>query len=253
LEVGTGWYPTLPMAFALVGAGRIYTVDINRHLKGDWTFRMLRALERHLPKIAKAGKLPLEEVQATYERFCQTTTGPELLAAAAIEYHAPEDAANLVMLADGSVDLEYSNSVMEHVPGHVIADIMRESCRVLKNDGLALHAIACNDHYAHFDKSISFVNYLQFSERQWRFWNNSLQYQNRLRAPDFLKLARENGLEILYEARHVRPGTREALATMKLAPEYAFHSREDVEATSIDFVARKTRAPSPQNVEKRTS
>jgi SAM-dependent methyltransferase len=239
LEVGTGWCPTLPLAFALAGAGRILTVDLNRHLKEDWTFRMLGVLERHLPVIAKAGKLPLEEVSSTYRRFRQATSAQQLLSAAAIEYRAPEDASNLSSLPDGCVDLEYSNSVMEHVPGPVIAAIMRESCRVLKDDGLVLHAVACNDHYANFDSTISFVNYLQFSERQWCRWNNPIQYQNRLRAPDFLQLARENGLEILHEARHTRPGTREALATMKLAPEFASYTREDLEATTIDFVARK--------------
>src|SRR5271168_2608095 len=41
LEIGTGWYPTLPMCLALAGAQRVYTVDLQRHLDSALTFRML--------------------------------------------------------------------------------------------------------------------------------------------------------------------------------------------------------------------
>ena len=99
--------------------------------------------------------------------------------------------------------------MLEHVTPAALPSIMRESWRVLRDNGLMVHGVACNDHYAHFDPTISFVNYLQFSERRWRWFNNDLNYQNRLRAPDFLRAARESGFEILHEARAVRPRTRE--------------------------------------------
>src|SRR5262249_49370511 len=35
LEVGTGWYPTLPLAFYLCGASQIHTFDIVNHLNRD--------------------------------------------------------------------------------------------------------------------------------------------------------------------------------------------------------------------------
>lgn len=239
LEVGSGWYPTLPMCFSLAGAKLVYTVDLTRHMSEPLTFQMLRALEQHLPLIAELSKQPGARVSEAYLRLSRTTSLDELLSAARIIYRAPQDAAALNGLADESLDMVFSNSVLEHVPGPVIDAVMRESQRVIKKDGLAVHAVACNDHYAHFDKSISFINFLKYPADRWQFWNNRLNYQNRLRAPDFIKLAKDNGFEIIHEGRAVRPGTREALATMTIAPEFRSYQTEDLIATTVDFVARK--------------
>jgi hypothetical protein len=46
-----------------------------------------------------------------------------------------------------------------------IPPIMREAHRVLKDGGLCVHAVACNDHYAFFHESISFVNFVQFRRK----------------------------------------------------------------------------------------
>ncbi len=239
LEVGSGWYPTLPFCFALVGAGRIYTVDLHRHMNEAMTFRMLRAMEPHLDRIANACAISPDSTRQRWEELRQADALAPLLAKARVEYRAPGDARKLAWLSDGCIDMAYSNSVLEHVTPAVLPGIMREAWRVLSDDGVMVHAVACNDHYAHFDPAISFVNYLQFSERRWRWYNNDLHYQNRLRAPDFLHAARENGFEILHEARAVRPRTREALAHMRLAPEFRSYGLEDLAATTIDFVAAK--------------
>lgn len=239
LEVGSGWYPTLPVCFALAGAGRVHTVDLNRHMNEDLTFRMLRAIEPHLERIADACGEPADAIRQRWEELRQVDALAPLLARARIEYRAPGDARKLEWLTGGCIDLAYSNSVLEHVTPTALPGIMRESWRVLKDDGLMVHSVACNDHYAHFDPGISFVNYLQFSARRWRWLNNDLNYQNRLRAPDFLSIARESGFEILRETRAVRPGTREALQFMRLAPEFQTYDLEDLAATTIDFVAVK--------------
>ena len=130
--------------------------------------------------------------------------------------------------------------------------MMQEASRVLKNDGLMVHAVACNDHYAHFDRSISFVNFLAFNEEQWKLWNNPIQFQNRMRAPEFLDIARGCGFRIVHEARAVRPGTREALRTMRIAREFEHFSTEDLAATTVDFVARKDNDPALSEAPRKT-
>ena len=69
LEVGSGWYPTLPFCFALAGANRIYTVDLNRHMNEAMTFRMLRAMEPHLDRIASACPVPPEVTRQRWEEL----------------------------------------------------------------------------------------------------------------------------------------------------------------------------------------
>ena len=237
LEIGTGWYPTSPLLFALAGARTCHTYDISRHLSGEMTRRLLLQLENHLDAVAAAADRDPADVRALYRRLLDTRTDADLLGTAGIVYHAPADATRTT-LPDGSIDVVFSNSVLEHVEPALLPGLLRESRRLVGARGVSLHAVACNDHYAHFDRAISFVHYLQFDARQWRKWNNALNYQNRLRAPDFIAAAREAGLEIVHEERAVRPGSREALAAMRVAPEFASYAAEDLVATSVNFVAR---------------
>lgn len=237
VEVGTGWYPTNPLLFALAGARACHTYDIVRHLDEAMTRRLLAHLERHLERIAALAGRDVDTVRADHARIAAATDLPGLLAAAGIAYHAPGDASR-TRLADGSIDVVFSNSVLEHVDPAVLPALLRESRRLVAGRGLTVHAVACNDHYAHFDRTISFVNYLRYDDRAWARWNNPLNYQNRLRASDFIAAARDAGLEIVHEERAVRPGVREALATMEVAPRFAHYAPDDLAATTVNFVAR---------------
>jgi len=238
IEIGTGWYPTLPICFSLVGANRVLTYDITRHLDAGLTFRMIGALEPHLDSIAEAGGVRPEDIRARHHELLQAKDLNTLLEQARVEYCAPADT-RATGSPPGSADLVYSNSVLEHVPKEVIRSLMNEIMRMLRPGGLTLHNVGCNDHYAFVDRRISFVNYLRYSEALWSRWNNRLQYQNRLRAPEFLELAAEAGLEVIYKQVAVRPGTREALTTFEVAQEFQRFSLEQMAITTVDFVAKK--------------
>jgi SAM-dependent methyltransferase len=238
VEIGTGWYPVLPICFNFAGAQRITSYDIHRHINAKLTARALRCLEPHLDAIAGWCGSSLTEVCDKHRQLSEASGIDDILRLAGIEYRAPGDARQ-TGLPSNSVDLVYSNSVFEHVPKPAILEILRESQRILKPGGLALHNIGCNDHYAFIDPSISFVNFLRFNEAEWRLWNNSLQYQNRLRAPEFLDLATEAGLQVIYKRTHVRPGSREALSQFTVAPEFRQFSPEDLATTTLDFISRK--------------
>jgi SAM-dependent methyltransferase len=238
VEVGTGWYPILPTCFYLAGARSIETYDIQRHINPELTARALKAMESHLDGIAEFCPSSRAETGEKYRKLVAAGGIEELLRLTGIEYHAPGDARK-TGLPDNSVDLVYSNSVFEHVPKGAILEILKESQRILKPGGLALHNVGCNDHYAFFDSSISFVNFLRFTESEWQLWNNSLLYQNRLRVPQFLDLASEAGLKVIYKRTHVRPGSREALAKFEVAPEFRGFSPEDLATTTLDFISQK--------------
>ena len=241
MEIGTGWHPALPLCFFLAGAGSVTTFDIVKLLDGKVTFRLLDSLEKRLPEIADASGQPSSTVRARFAEMRESRTIGELLRKCCIHYHAPADARATGMEAN-SFDLAYSNSVLEHVPRESIAQMMKESFRVLVPGGMAMHNVGCNDHYAFFDKSISFINFLQYGERDWRLWNNSLQYQNRMRAPEFVELATEAGFEVVQRRTHVRAGTREALAHLRIAPEFQRFSEDELVATTSDFIVRKPSA-----------
>jgi Methyltransferase domain len=244
LEIGTGWHPVLPICYALAGARSCHTYDLTRHLDARYTRRMLAALGAHVPTIARAGHRPLAEVEATYAHLQGATGLDDLLRRARIEYHAPADAARTGLEAD-SLDVVYSNNVLEHVPPDVILQLMRESLRVLRPGGLAIHCVNCGDHYAYFDRAITQLNYLSFTEREWGFWNNGLHYQNRLRPHDLVGIVERAGLEIVLERRRPDPRLVERLPGMRIAPEFRKYPPEQLASTSVAIVARKPGSAAP--------
>jgi SAM-dependent methyltransferase len=199
---------------------------------------MLRRLERHLPKIAEHARTPLAEVEAAYERLSGANTVPELFQLANIEYRAPEDFTRSG-LPSGSVDVVFSNSVLEHVSVDVIPKIMVESARVLRKGGVTVHDVNCGDHYAYFDKTISQVHYLRYDSKQWNRWNTQLLFQNRLRAVDFVKAAEKEGLEIAKAVARPKAELVLELNGLALPNEFKHYSLEELAPTSLALVGRK--------------
>lgn len=236
VEVGTGWYPTLPLCYSLAGARGCRTFDVNRHLNDKMTFRMLHRLRHHLSAIAEGTFRPLGEVESAYTQLCDTTTIEELLRRARVDYVAPSDAADSG-LPDQSVDVVFSNSVLEHVTPEAIRRIMLETRRILRPGGLAIHSANCGDHYAYFDRSITQINYLTYPEGKWRRWNNGLLYQNRLRPIDFLHMAEAAGLRVVLSKSKPRPELLAALPGLGVAAEFQSYEPAQLASTSIDFVA----------------
>jgi hypothetical protein len=115
--------------------------------------------------------------------------------------------------------------------------IFAESRRILRPGGLAIHSANCGDHYAYFDSGINAMNYLTYTSENWRFWDNSLLYQNRMRPQDFLELAERVGLNVILSIFRPRPELLESLPQMNIAPEFRRYAPEQLASTSVDFVA----------------
>ena len=153
-------------------------------------------------------------------------------------------------LPDRSVDLVFSNSVLEHIPPNLIPKMFQEANRVLADTGLMYHGINCGDHYAYFAQSITPFNYLQYSDAEWSLWNNDFLYQNRLRAHEFLGFAEAAGFEVIFTTAKSSKQKLEQLLAVTVHPQFARFSPEQLCITSNDFVARKRPAairPSPAN------
>jgi ubiquinone/menaquinone biosynthesis C-methylase UbiE len=154
-----------------------------------------------------------------------------------VAYRAPCDASD-TDLKDASVDVVFSNSVLEHVPGAVIEACLVESRRILRSRGVIFHSVNCGDHYAYVDRTIDQLHYLGYSARAWQFWNNAFLYQNRLRAVDFTRMAEKAGFSIEVDTSSARPERLAQLDAIAVHPEFARYSREQLAITSIDFIGR---------------
>lgn len=240
LEMGSGWYPTFPFSLYLGGAKSVVTVDLNRYLKPELALRMTEGLVDFLPVIAEAtGRAEGELAGAHRELLAAVRRGASLEDATGgvVTYHAPSDASATGLPAD-SLDVVFSNSVLEHVPGPVIERCFAESRRILRSGGVIFHSVNCGDHYAYADRNIHQLNYLQYSDADWQVWNNEFLYQNRLRAIDFVDMARAAGFAIEVDTSRPHPMRLQQLDTIKVHPQFARYSREQLAITSIDFIGR---------------
>lgn len=237
-EIGTGWLPVLPVCFSLLDAGMCVSFDLSRHLHRSATARLPKLLEPHVARIGAAAGKDAEEVRAKIGRLVRAPDAETLLRMARIEYRAPADFARSGLPAD-SVDVVFSNSVLEHLPRETLDAVLVESRRVLKPGGRVVHGVACGDHYADFDPSITRINYLRFTEEQWRRWNNRILFQNRLRAGDFLETAERAGLSVVSAQMSPRPELLAAFSRLPIAPEFRGYTPEQLCTTSVNFVARK--------------
>lgn len=190
-EVGTGRVPMTPLAYWLMGAGRVITIDLNPYLKEELTRECLRYIADHAGELqALFGPLLNRkrfEALLDFERQENFDLG-RLLDLCRITYIAPGDAAR-TGLGPEEIDFHTSFNVFEHIPRNVLLAILNEGNRIIRSDGLFVHRVDYSDHFSHSDARISPINFLQYSDAQWeRYAGNRYMYMNRLRHDDFLAL-----------------------------------------------------------------
>ena len=131
VEIGTGWYPALPLCFYLSGAESIRSYDLTRHLSKSLLLRSIETLEDHLELLAGVAGCPREDIQYRYKLIRDCRSVETVFQVANISYCAPADAAN-TGVPDASIDLVYSNSVLEHVSREALPRLFGEAWRVLR-------------------------------------------------------------------------------------------------------------------------
>jgi 2-polyprenyl-3-methyl-5-hydroxy-6-metoxy-1,4-benzoquinol methylase len=172
LEVGAGRDLAVPLGLRRLGVGKVIASDVIRLAKLD----LIQHAADHL--LADGVKFQHWD---DLERF-------------GIDYRAPHYAtAN-----DEKVDCSCSNEVLEHVPPEQLVELLTGLRAV--TSGITTHSIDYSDHYARSDRRISRLNFLRYSDADWAKYNSGMQYVNRLRHSDYLRLFKEAGFKILEES-----------------------------------------------------
>lgn len=225
LEVGTGRRIALPIAYWLMGAQRVITVDLNPYLKAELVYEDIAHIQAHPDGVRSqlGGHLDEDRLDALLAFASRRWDLSELLRFCGIEYISRADAAALSLPAE-AIDVHTSYTVLEHIPPATLIEILKEARRVLKPDGVAAHFIDYSDHFAHSDKSLSLIHFLRFSEQEWsELVRSRFMYMNRLRHDDMIELFRRAGHRLLgVETRHA-PEVHKVLAsgTAPLHPQFA--------------------------------
>ena len=243
LEIGTGWYPIIPVAFFISGSAKIYSVDL-RFLT---TYPNVVATLKQFVLFHDKGILSqhIKVVDDRIELLRRIASNPQnydlqrVLCLLNICYLVG-DARNLA-LEDDSIDLVNSNNTFEHIYPPILIPILKECRRVVDSkNGVMSHFIDMSDHFAHFDNSISIYNFLRFSDSQWSWIDNSIQPQNRLRINDYKAIFAD--LKIPISEESIREGNVETLGTIPLNERFTMIPPEILAVSHCCFVSDMKRA-----------
>jgi len=240
VEQGTGWHGTDLVLFALSGATQVETFDTTRWLRPEllgavmklapelapivarWPGVDLTEARARADDIARHSAAPLEEQLRSLECTQRVTRGP----------YRPE-------LPDDSVDLFYSNSVLQRVAPDPLRTLVSEAQRFLRHDGQSFHIIDTKDFHSITDARVPQLGYLRWSEAEWRLATSRyLNYQSRLRSPAFIRIfeARFNQTRVV--SRLVDPENLDyAQRNHGEDPRFADMSLEELAATQTKLVS----------------
>ncbi|WP_407146975.1 methyltransferase domain-containing protein [Bradyrhizobium sp. ORS 86] len=172
LEIGAGRDLAVPISLRKLGVERVIASDVERLARLD--------LVDHAARQLNPGGIDASSWAA--------------LEASGVVYRAPHHVGS----NDEPVDCSCSNEVLEHVPADQLLRLLSALRAVTK--GVTTHSIDYSDHYARSDRNVSRLNFLRYSDEEWRPFNSGRQFVNRLRHSDYLRLFREAGFQIVEES-----------------------------------------------------
>tara|TARA_B100000989_G_C19469658_1_gene440057 strand:- start:74 stop:931 length:858 start_codon:yes stop_codon:yes gene_type:complete len=177
IELGPG-DSILSALLAYSYGAKLTLVDVGHFVKEDINFYKnicikLIKLNYKMPDISNCNNIYdiLEKVESKY-----LTNGVE----------------SMKTIKSQSIDLIFSQAVLEHVRKRDFNNLAKEIKRVLKVDGTSSHAIDLKDHLNYS------LNNLRFSDKLWEseFFAASGFYTNRLSISDITEVYKENGFKV---------------------------------------------------------
>jgi hypothetical protein len=239
LELGTGWYPIVPIAMYLNDFKEIISIDIQSWMTKESLlttiekfieWRMNGQLKDFLPYINEEKWANLVNIVKENDKLSKDEINQIFHIQTFIQ-----DARN-TKFATGYFDFICSNNTFEHVPKAILIPILKEFKRIAKKDGIMSHFVDMSDHFAHFDTTINIYNFLQYSQGKWDSIDNSIQPQNRMRWKDYREIYQDLGIPITDE--EVRKGDLKALKSVELAEMYQSYSMEELAISHGYFVSK---------------
>lgn len=236
LELGSGWYPVVPVGLFLLGAEKVITMDTFEGLKKPQLIELQNIIKAKNTSGELKRLLPgiIPERLALFFNLNTEGTLKSCLSQLNISYMVGE--MEKLPIPGKSADAFISNNTFEHISGRDLEAILRTALPLIRHGGIMSHYIDMADHYSYFDPRISPLNYLRFSENQWKWIENRIQCQNRMRLSQYLELFRRLDLEIL-EVEKERL-EKETLNDLPLAVPYSDLPEEDLLVGYAQVVVR---------------
>lgn len=203
VELGSGWYPIVPLCYFLAGADSVWMVDLEDLTRPELTAQAIEGLiaahDAGTGALAPLGdgidEARVDRLRGALKlvRDGQQSSGLETLGIRA----KPVDA-RLLELPDPP-NLISSNTVFEHIPAEILEGVLRRFAEISTSGTVMSHLVDHCDHYAYIDDQVSVYHFLRYSDRQWKWIDNSVQPMNRLRASEYVAMYERAGIPLTRE------------------------------------------------------
>ena len=238
VELGTGWVPAVPLAYAVAGA-LVATYDVRRLVRSDLFVRTRDQIGRRAERLAAAAGQSPARFCARLARIAKETEFDRAMRRLGGLYCAPWNTCRLPY-QDNAADLVISNLVLQCVHRALLPPLLQEMRRVLKPGGLSIHRASLTCEYAAGDPRRHPLSFLKYPDETWNRWfNHSIKYVNRLRYSQFLQLFQDAGFEIAEVQPTVDSEAIPFLKELGVAEEFRGLSWEDLATTGFQVVLRK--------------
>ena len=217
LEIGSGWFPVLPILMARDGAKKILMSDLNVHMDEVTFQETTKFLRQQFPD-----DLYIQELSS--------------FSALPIEYMAPFEPSQL---EDGTVDIILSHNVLEHIPKSDLFNLFAALRSKISESGAMIHQVDHSDHFEHYDKNISKVNFLLWSHKKHAYINCLVgDGENRLRHHEYYEVFKSSGYEVIDEQFEVDSTALAELENLNLASPYSNMKYSDLAVLSSVYLIK---------------
>jgi len=228
LEIGTGWMHWHSLHLRLFH-------DVNITMMDVWDNRQLGALKATFLRLREISKdLATQEYSRKINLIVNVDSFDELYAGLNLNY-VIEPSGSLSQFPSNSFSLIFSFHVLEHVQREQTRELANSICRLLKPGGFSIHQIGTADHLSSYDKRESSMNYLRYSDTTWRiFFENEVQYFNRLLMTDWLEIFAREGFVLMEKIAGFTN-----IDSLRIHPKYRGYTKEDLSCTNLTIVHKK--------------
>lgn len=229
-EFGAGWDLMMPLAMGAMGY-EVECIDIRKLVFNDLILDSINKFNKNIEQIS----FPIKKIQIQDAKHPLSSLQNNFK----FNYSAPLDARNTKFQSD-YFDFATSNATFEHIPAEDLILILNETFRILKPGGILSLIIDYQDHWFYFDKKLSAYNFLKYSEKEWKKYNPSLHYQNRLRHKDYLDIISKTDFQIM-EIITTMPSESDidALQTLNINEIFKNYTLDELSIKGSHIVLRK--------------
>jgi predicted SAM-dependent methyltransferase len=201
IEIGTGWihFESIVLRLFYDIKATLFDVWDNRHFETIKQFSV--ELEKVIHKTVDISDDDKQRIAQIVELISQSSSFDDLYQSLGFQY-VIDSSGKLQQFQNDSFRLVYSWHVLEHIDEIITPHVVNDFFRILKPGGYSIHKIDISDHLVSFAglNTVSKKNYLRYNETRWkRYFENKIQYINRIQRPEWLELFKNAGFSFVEE------------------------------------------------------